>query len=201
VANASVEPWTAHGVWDGVIARGRHGRERGEAGVRVTPRDGLHLATIIGHRHRSAELDLVVSGLLGAGPPKTPRVVFDPDAALIWSGPDQWLLATQSPVIMKQAWSKLAGVAALSDQSNARAVLRLWGPKIRDVLAKGCLIDLHPRAFRPGDAALTSIAHIGVHLWQLDERPTYELAVFRSMATSFWAWFEASAGEFGYEVA
>ena len=61
-------------------------------------------------------------------------------------------------------------------------------------------IDLHPRVFRPGDVALTAIAHIGVQLWQLDDGPTYELAVFRSMAMSFWSWFEGAAAEYGYEI-
>ena len=48
---------------------------------------------------------------------------------------------------------------------------------------------------------MTAIAHIGVQLWQLDDAPTYELAVPRSMAKSFWTWFSASAAEFGLAVA
>jgi sarcosine oxidase subunit gamma len=79
-------------------------------------------------------------------------------------------------------------------------VLRLSGRNIRDALAKGCLIDLHPRAFRPGDVALTSIAHISVQLWVVDEA-TFELAVPRSMAMSFWSWLRASAAPYGVEVA
>ena len=69
------------------------------------------------------------------------------------------------------------------------------------MLAKGIAIDLHPRAFKPGDVALTIAAHIGVQLWQVDEAPTYEIAVPRSLAKSLWAWLSASAAEFGYEVA
>jgi methylglutamate dehydrogenase subunit D len=30
-------------------------------------------------------------------------------------------------------------------------VLRITSPRVRDALAKGVAIDLHPRAFRPGD--------------------------------------------------
>ncbi len=56
----------------------------------------------------------------------------------------------------------------MSNQSDARAALRLSGPHVRDMLAKGCMIDLHPSVFPPGAAAMTSIAHIGVHLWRLD---------------------------------
>ena len=200
MSDAPTPPWAARGAWYGVVAAGRHGCDRGEPGVRASPREGLNLATVIGHRSRSAELDRLLFEALGAEPPRTPQVVRASDGELIWSGPDQWLLASCSAEVMRQVAARLAGVAAVSDQSDARAVLRLWGPQIRNVLAKGCLIDLHPRAFRPGDVALTSIAHIGVQLWQIDDGPTYELAVYRSMAMSFWSWFEGAAAEYGYEI-
>jgi sarcosine oxidase subunit gamma len=200
VSDALTRPWAARGAWDGGVAAGRYGCDRGEPGVLVSPRQGLKLATIIGHRGRAAEVDRLLSEALGAEPPRTPKVARGPDGDLIWSGPDQWLLASRSAEPMRQVAARIAGVAAVSDQSDGRAILRLWGPQIRNVLAKGCLIDLHPRVFRPGDVALTSIAHIGVQLWQIDDGPSYELAVFRSMAMSFWSWFEAAAAEDGYEI-
>ena len=62
---------------------------------------------------------------------------------------------------------------------------------------RACPIDLHPRAFKTGDAAATLVSHIPVQLWQIDDRPTYEFAVARSLAQSFWHWLEASAAEYG----
>jgi sarcosine oxidase subunit gamma len=44
------------------------------------------------------------------------------------------------------------------------------------------------------------VSHIPVHLWQIDDRPTYEFAVARSLAQSFWRWLEASAAEYGLEL-
>ena len=41
--------------------------------------------------------------------------------------------------------ARALGVAAVSDQSDARLVLRVSGPRVRDVLAKGVPVDLHPR--------------------------------------------------------
>jgi sarcosine oxidase subunit gamma len=41
---------------------------------------------------------------------------------------------------------------------------------------------------------------MGVQSWQVDDAPTYELAILRSVSASFWGWLTASAGEFGYEV-
>ena len=71
----------------------------------------------------------------------------------------------------------------------------------RDLLAKGVPIDLHPRAFKPGDAAQTQVAHIGVLIAQIDDAPTYELLAARSFTGSLWSWLEASALEFGLEIA
>ena len=68
------------------------------------------------------------------------------------------------------------------DQSDGRTIVRISGASARDALAKGAFVDLHQSAFRPGDAAITTIGHIGVHFWQIDEVPTYECAMFRSFA-------------------
>ena len=62
------------------------------------------------------------------------------------------------------------------------------------------MIDLDPRAFAPGDAAVTSIAHVGAHFWQLDAAPTYEFAVFRSYSAAFWEGLVEAAAEFGVAV-
>jgi sarcosine oxidase subunit gamma len=79
-------------------------------------------------------------------------------------------------------------------------VLRLSGARVRDVLAKGLPIDLHPRAFRTGDATTSIISHIGIQLWQVDDAPTYDIVFFRSLAGSFWKWLTDSAAEYGYRV-
>ena len=88
----------------------------------------------------------------------------------------------------------------MTDQSDARLVLLLSGPRVRDVLAKGVPVDLHPKAFKPGDVANTIVAHIGVQIDMLDDAPIYQLTAPRSTAGSFWSWLTASAAEFGYEV-
>ena len=94
-----------------------------------------------------------------------------------------------------------AGLASVTEQSDGRTVLRISGPKARDTLAKGLPIDLHPRVFRSGDTGLTVAALIGVQIWQIDETPTYEIAVFRGFARSFWHFLTEAAAEYGCEIA
>jgi sarcosine oxidase subunit gamma len=192
------EAWQPRDASHGVIVPGRYGRG-GEPGVRVLRRAGLRLATIIAGKGRGEELARALQELAGIVPPAAPKAVHG-IMSLVWSGPDQWLMVADRADAVEAAARKLAGLAAITDQSDARAVLRLSGAHIRDVLAKGCPIDLHPRVFKTGDAAVTVIAHIGVQLWQIDDQPGYDLIVSRSMVSSFWSWFDASAAEFGYAV-
>ncbi|MCX5495280.1 hypothetical protein OSH11_11225 [Kaistia dalseonensis] len=93
----------------------------------------------------------------------------------------------------------IGAFAAISAQGDGRAVLRLSGPNVHDTLAKGLPIDLHESAFKPGDVAITQIAHIGVTIRQIDSSPTYEIILARSLSLSFWSWLVASSGEFGLD--
>jgi sarcosine oxidase subunit gamma len=123
--------------------------------------------------------------------------------AVIGLAPQQWLAIAEGEkgrALLARIGTDLSGLAAVVDQSDAKAMLRLSGPRVRDVLAKGCALDLHPRAFKPQDAATTQLALIPCQLWLLDEAPTFELAVPLSYARSFWSWLAASAAEYGYEV-
>jgi len=164
------------------------------------PREGLGLALIVARDLNAISLDMALSELVGAASPTKPRVTSGDNADLIWAGPGRWLLVSERRDIAQIAQRKLGGLAAVTDQTDARAILRLSGPRARDALAKGCLIDLHPRVFAPGDTALTTIAHIGVQLWQVDDGSSFDLAVSRSLAGSFWSWLTAAAAEYGYEI-
>ena len=93
----------------------------------------------------------------------------------------------------------LSGIASVSDQSHGRVILRISGPKARNVLAKGTPVDLHPDVFPVGKSALTQMAHVGVHLTRVGE-DAFDLSVFRGFSESFWEWITEQAEEFGYQV-
>jgi sarcosine oxidase subunit gamma len=133
----------------------------------------------------------------GIALPKLPHCVSSGSVTFIWAGPAQWLaLSDGDPALDARLRSSLGGLGVAVDQSDALTVIRLGGARARDVLAKGIDIDLHPGAFRPGDTAITAIGQMVVHFWQIDAEPTYELAVFRSYAMSFWEWITEAAAEF-----
>jgi methylglutamate dehydrogenase subunit D len=161
------------------------------------------LATVTARKGKRAALVDAARSAFGVELPDVPRRVEGREIAFVWSGPDQWLACRHpAPAVGMEALlaAPFAGLAAVVDQSHGRTLLRVTGRNVRDALAKGVSVDLHPRAFKAGDAAATLVSHIPVHLWQIDDRPTYEFAVARSLAQSFWHWLEASSAEYGLEI-
>ena len=197
----STTGWLRQSAWAGLLPAGRTGCAIEPPGVTVSPRDDLGLATVMARNGALAELARLLSASYGIDLPARPVVAGGGALSLVWAGPEQWLAVSHDRSIARRLADELAGLASVADQSDGRAVLRIGGPRARAALAKGCPLDLHPRAFGPGDTAVTAIAHVGVQLWQLDDAPTYELAVPRSMAKSFWTWLSASAAEFGLALA
>jgi sarcosine oxidase subunit gamma len=185
-------PWLPRSAWAGILAPGLSGRADAESSLTITPREDLGLLTVIGRR----QPEEAFVELFGVAPPRMPRVANGRGVAIVWSGPGQWLLVFPRQDMVDEASRRLSGCAALAEQSDARAILRLRGPRARDTLAKGCPVDLHSRVFATDQVALTTIAHVGALLWQVDATPTYDIAVPRSMASSFWSWLKISAAEF-----
>ncbi len=75
----------------------------------------------------------------------------------------------------------LAGVAAVTEQSDLWEFFGVSGARVRDTLARLVPTDLDPARFRIGDLVLTRAGHLDVRLWRLGEA-SYEVAVARSYA-------------------
>jgi sarcosine oxidase subunit gamma len=138
----------------------------------------------------------------GLRPASALRRVSGGETAVIWSGPGRWLMTYPRGRAEAEATAAaLAGRAAVVDVGNALVVLEVRGPSCREVLAKGVTVDLHPRAFGIGHVAMTSVAHMPVHLWQEADDPAFGLAVPRSYAVAFWDWLVHASAEHGLDVA
>jgi sarcosine oxidase subunit gamma len=174
------------------------------AGVTVSLRTGLALASVIARKDREDEIARRVREALALDLPLAPRRVGTESMSFAWAGPGQWLVIAEGAAghaLEAQLRRELGGFASVSDQSDGRVVIRVGGPNARDALAKGLPVDLHPRAFGPDQTAITGIAYIGVHFWQVEAAaPTYEFAVSRSFAAAFWSWLMSAAAEFGVAV-
>jgi sarcosine oxidase subunit gamma len=121
----------------------------------------------------------------------------------LWQGPDQWLLtcpADDVALFMNSLREALVDShAAITEVSDGRIALTLAGPSARDVLAKGCPLDLHPRAFKPGQCAQSLLAKADI-LLHLRADDTFDLYAARSIAHYLWAWLEDAGRECGVQI-
>lgn len=200
MSNSTITHWTPKSPWSGFTKVGRYGSMRGDLGLKLALRDNLGLATVIVAEGQDLALRRRLSEHFQISLPDVGHANFRGDTGLVWSAPGQWLVVTDSRAAVRQLSELLRGVAAVTDQSDARAVVRISGPQARSALAKGVMLDLHPSVFKAGNTAVTNIAHIGAQLWQVSDEPVYDVAVGRTFAHSFWNWLTHAAVEFSYEV-
>ncbi len=147
-----------------------------------------------------------VASLLGVEPPTTPSTFAkSADTAVIWLGPDEWLVTGTSltgPELearLREAVSAHGGGAAV-DVSGQRTTLRLNGSHGRDVLGKGCALDLHPSVFGGGAAAQTTLGRAGVILCAVDDSGAdYRILVRSSFARYLADWLLDAAEEYSPE--
>ena len=118
-----------------------------------------------------------------------------------WLGPDEWLLSSimETPeeleARVRAAVLPLGGSA--TDVSAQRIGLWLTGARVRDVLARGCSIDLHPRVFGRGSSAQTTLGQAGVVLLALsDSGDDYAVLIRSSFAGYLADWLLDAALEF-----
>ena len=141
-----------------------------------------------------------VAKVLGAELPTTPcTYVSAGPVDLLWLGPDEWLLLAP-PETEGLGPALVAAIApdfgTVTDVSAQRTTFDLTGPDVRDVLARGCAIDLHPRAAPTGTCVQTLLAQAGVILQVRDaDAPVVRLLVRSSYAPYLTAWLaDAAAG-------
>ncbi len=149
-----------------------------------------------------AEALTAAGAALGGSLPRTPNSAAATinGWTLLWLGPDEWLVtgpAGDGAGLEEALQARLHGHHhALTDVSAMYATLALAGPRAREVLMKGCRIDLHPRAFGPGTCIQTSLARGHVILHQTDDTPSYEIIVRNSFSAYLATWLLDAMAEY-----
>ena len=116
-----------------------------------------------------------VASALPTGFPAPNRMLSKDGARAIWTGPGQALVTGDLP--------DLAGIAAVTDQSDAWAVARIEGPGVEEVLARLVPVDLSPGVFKRGHTARTLVGHMTASVTRLGPK-AIEIMVMRSMAAT-----------------
>jgi sarcosine oxidase subunit gamma len=146
----------------------------------------------------------------GAGLPLAP---FTTARGPVWTafcqGPTSWLLCAGAnaadvplrigPSAQRDALNAAGG--ALFDLSASRAAFMVGGRYAATVLAKGCPLDFHPRAFPAGACAQSLLGRVNALFYRPDTAPLFVVMVARSYAHDVWRGLCWSAAQYGYDVA
>jgi len=175
-----------------------------EAGVQLFERQFLGHVNLRGDPD-SQHFLLATEKTLGFRLPVTPNTVAESvDLNALWLGPNEWLILgpphSETEIIagLKEALGD--SLSAVNDISGGQTIINLQGSNVRDVLSKGCTLDLHPRVFGPGRCAQTHLGKTNAVIWQLDSSPSFDIIVRRSFSDYLARWIKDAAQEYGLEV-
>ena len=125
---------------------------------------------------------------------------------LIWLGPDEWVLKLPAAGSQYQSAGPLEAMesalrSALTGQhvslvpvGHGFTTLTVQGAGAAALLARGCPLDFHPRAFAAGAVAQSHVAKAGATILCLTSGSHFELTVRRSFADYLFRWLcEAGA--------
>jgi sarcosine oxidase subunit gamma len=187
------------------VARpGRHGPAASQTPLHIAL-PAREIVQILVRRGRTEHLAAALRRDFALALPGPGRAATGADGVTaIWIQEGGWYLhaprAGEGALAARVAVS-CAGLAAIDDQTHGRTTLRLSGLRTREILARGCRLDLHPRAFGPGRATTSMLGHIACVVHQTDEAPVYELTVYSTLAATFLDWLIETAAEDGVEIA
>ena len=125
------------------------------------------------------------TGVTGVDMPGQRQAHVVGESGIAWMSPDELLVL----VPYGEVDEKLAGIEKLLkgkhhlavNVSDARAVFRLKGKAVREVVAKLAPVDMSPEAFGAGDFRRTRFAQVPAAFWMPDAE-TVEIICFRSVA-------------------
>ncbi len=207
-----VERYMRQSALAGQGLESRRADERGEAEITLDERRFPAIVVLRGKAKDRAFMAAAKTAL-GIALPTTPNSVeLGKDITVAFMNPEEWWVIAHSDALDAEARlaaklrEGMAAVrAAVTEIGESRSCILVSGPRARDLLAKGCSIDLHPKAFGGvGRSAQTLLAKATVFFHQTaedeTEGPSFEIYVTRSFADYLWSWLEDAAQEYGIVV-
>ena len=179
------EPFTRRHGLEGLLAE-PGGSRQADPGASVTVRGDLGYVNVRG-RASDASFVQSIEQAVGQPLPLEPNTSSFGQHKLFWLGPDEWAVVTPASGAARLA-KQLEEASqdrhvAVNDLSGGQIALELKGPNCRDLLAKGCPLDL--------------LAKASVLIALTDETPTFLVVVRRSFSDYLCRWLAHAGSDEG----
>ncbi len=155
---------------------------------RLRERPFLELINVRGEARDGAFI-AAVEGVTGARlPTKANTVAQGNGYDALWLGPDEWLVRSseaRTPELEGKLRTALGTLyASVVDVGSGYTVLEASGERVRDVISRGCPLDLHPKVLQRGQCAQSHYFKAPLVLIPTAD-DTFELIVRRSFSDYF----------------
>jgi sarcosine oxidase subunit gamma len=146
-------------------------------------------------------LGKVIKSITGCTfPPTANKFTTAGERHVVWLGPDEFMVICEAGKDEELASAIHASFsnrhAAVTNITDAFAALHLKGEAVRQVLAKGCALDLHQNSFASGDAAQTLLSHAAATIMAL-ANDEFIVICRTSFASYLHDWIVDAALEYG----
>ena len=189
----------------------------------ITPLESIHKKGIFGDHHKKNEKDLLqISEVKDLSivqivqykkskaqinnikiedlelPLENSRVSNNKQTRILWNAPRTWLIISSKKNIFSAIEDKFDNKNfAVTDISHSRAVIQIKGLKAKEVLKKGCPININE--IQVNNCAGTVFNGITVVVDFVNSNPdTFNLLALRSFGETFYHHITDAALEFGY---
>ncbi|PMS21993.1 sarcosine oxidase subunit gamma [Trinickia dabaoshanensis] len=155
---------------------------------RLRERPFLELVNVRGDA-RDGAIAAAVHSVIGTPLPTTPNTVSrGSEYEALWLGPDEWLVRpneARTPELEGKMRTALGALfASVVDVGSGYTVLEASGERVRDVISRGCPLDLHPKMLQCGQCAQSHFFKASIVLIPTSD-DTFEIIVRRSFADYF----------------
>jgi len=131
-------------------------------------------------------------------PSQNSTVVPNKDTRILWNSPNAWLIISEKKDFINIIKEKCNNENfAVTDISHSRAVITIKGFNAKEVLKKGCPINLNE--FKKNNCAGTVFHGINIMIDYIDDKSeTFNIITLRSFGESLYHHITDASLEFGY---
>jgi len=178
---------------------GNHHKKKESNLIQISELKNLSIVQVVEYKKSNVKSNSIKIDNLEM-PLQNSKTTSNQDTRILLLGPRTWLVISKKENIINTIKEKCDEKNfATTDISHSRAVIQIKGYKTKDVLKKGCPINLND--FEKNNCAGTIFHGISVVIDFVDSNPdTFNLLTLRSFGESFYHHITDATLEFGYII-
>ena len=176
---------------------GDHHEKKEKDLLQISEVKNLTIIQIVQYKRSKIQLDTIQIEGLGF-PIENSKVERNKETRILWSAPRTWFIISKKENIINNIKEKCTDENfAITDISHSRTVIQIKGLQAREILKKGCPLNINE--FKTNNCAGTVFHGISIVVDLIDNNPdTFNLLTLRSFGESFYHHITDAALEYGY---